>query len=384
MDVKLLPLDQLRHAEYNPRQLSKKDFEQITKSISKFGFVEPIVVNSAPGREGVIVGGNQRFEVAKKLGHKNIPANIVNIPILEDEKELNVRLNRNMGDWDFDVLANEFEEKSLLEWGFEKKDLDFEVPEDVQDDEPPAPEKVARAQKGMIYSLGENRLMCGDSTKISDVEALIAGKAVAMSFCDPPYGVNFEYATYDDKKTKLQHMEFCAKWFAILKLKVEFIVITPGFGNEFIFYQLDPAFNNLVWYKKFAISASPIAFARVTEPVFVLGKPRIKRYDTDFFEYGTDREPGLHKEHPCPKPVNFVRALIEPQTVPGEYILDLFGGSGTTLIAAHHGGRHALLMEFDPIYCDVIIKRYCALAGADIEEVYASAKNGMARGEHGE
>ena len=117
----------LKHCEYNPRRLSAHDYKTIKESIETFGFVENIVVNSAPDREGIIIGGNQRFEVAKKLGHKEVPVFYVNIPDLQKEKELSIRLNHASGEWDFDLLANTFEEEDLLSWGFKEEELGLEL-----------------------------------------------------------------------------------------------------------------------------------------------------------------------------------------------------------------------------------------------------------------
>ena len=130
MKVEMVSVDSLKHAEYNPRRLSTEDFEHIKKSIETFGFVENIVVNSAPDRAGIIIGGNQRFEVAKALGHKQVPVFYINIPDLKKEKELNIRLNRNMGNWDWDILANNYETPDLLEYGFKDYEISAEIDPD--------------------------------------------------------------------------------------------------------------------------------------------------------------------------------------------------------------------------------------------------------------
>lgn len=119
MNVIQVPVDQLRHAEYNPRKITPADFDQIKKSIEEFGFVQPLVVNKASGREGVIIGGNQRYEVAKKIGMGEVPVFYVQIEDLNREKELNIRLNKNQADWDFEMLLKDFNKENLLEWGFE-------------------------------------------------------------------------------------------------------------------------------------------------------------------------------------------------------------------------------------------------------------------------
>ena len=123
MEIKMVAVSSLKHCEYNPRKLSEHDYKTIKESIDTFGFVENIVVNSALGREGVIIGGNQRFEVAKKLGIKEVPVHYIDIPDLKKEQQLNIMLNRGHGEFDFDLLANTFEEEDLLSWGFKEEEL---------------------------------------------------------------------------------------------------------------------------------------------------------------------------------------------------------------------------------------------------------------------
>jgi len=359
LKIEYIPINKLKASEYNPRKASEKEYADLKKSIERFGLVDPIIVNSFKDRKNIIIGGHFRCRVAKDLGYKDVPVTYIKISDLKREKELNLRLNKNLGEFDYDLLAN-FDEAILTDVGFESDELDriFALEPDAQDDEIPD-DAPAICKTGDIWQLGRHRLMCGDSTKKEDVEKLMGGKKADMVFTDPPYGVNFKYNKYDDNNTKDEHKQFCALWFNILKQYSEFIVITVGFGNEHIFYEFDRNFHHLVWFKKFALSASPIAFARRTEPIFVLGKPPKVRYDTDLFEYGTDREKELNKKHPCPKPVALLNALIDPQTDRDKSIvMDLFLGSGSTLIACEKTNRICYGIEIDPKYCDVIIKRW--------------------------
>ena len=125
MEIEFVQIEKLKHAEYNPRNISKQDFEQLKKSIEKFGWKQPLVVNDFPERYGVIIGGNQRFEVAKALGMKEVPVVFATISDLEEEKELNIRMNRNIGEWNFDALANNFEPEQLIDWGFTEDEIDW-------------------------------------------------------------------------------------------------------------------------------------------------------------------------------------------------------------------------------------------------------------------
>ena len=122
MNVHYVKANKLKEAEYNPRTLKDKDFKDIKKSLEKFGFVEPVVVNKNKNRDSVIVGGHQRVMIAKGLGIKDIPVVYVDLD-LEQEKELNIRLNKNMGKFDYDILANNFDTEDLFNWGFEDWEL---------------------------------------------------------------------------------------------------------------------------------------------------------------------------------------------------------------------------------------------------------------------
>jgi len=126
MKIAYKKLAELKNSDYNPRALTKKQREDLTTSIKKFGFAEPIVINANAKRKNIIVGGHQRVEIARELGIKLIPCVAVNLK-LKDERELNIRLNKNVGDWDYEKLLKEFEVMELLNFGFEKRDLDIDV-----------------------------------------------------------------------------------------------------------------------------------------------------------------------------------------------------------------------------------------------------------------
>ena len=128
MQVVSVPVGELKHASYNPRKITPEQVDQIKQSIESYGLVQPLVVNHAPGREGVIIGGNQRFEVLKKLGRTEVDVVYVDIPDLKKEKELNIRLNANAASWDFTLLKKDFDFASLTDWGFDKKDISFMAP----------------------------------------------------------------------------------------------------------------------------------------------------------------------------------------------------------------------------------------------------------------
>ena len=147
----------LEPAAYNPRRLTKKEFGQIQRSIEKFGFVEPVVANSNPDRMNIIIGGHQRVKVAKSLGMKEVPVFYINLSEA-DERELNIRLNKNTGGWDFDALANQFELPSLVDWGFAPEEFGIvEDPKENQDSGPKEPKSATCPECGKVFDPFKNR-----------------------------------------------------------------------------------------------------------------------------------------------------------------------------------------------------------------------------------
>ncbi len=198
LTIQNIKISELKPAPYNPRRWDKSAIEQLTKSIKRFGLVDPLVVNGSPERHNVLIGGHFRVKVAKDMGITEVPIVYVNIPDIERERELNLRLNKNLGEFDFDLLA-EFDENLLTDVGFTSEDLDLifdidnEHPEifDLQRELDKLNISEIKAKKGDIYQLGESRLMVGDSTVDKDFTKLMAGKKADMCCTDPPYILSY-------------------------------------------------------------------------------------------------------------------------------------------------------------------------------------------------
>ncbi|MBF05303.1 hypothetical protein CL644_01195 [bacterium] len=197
LQIEYVQTDSLRSSEYNPRKWSKEAIDQLKESIERYGFVDPLLANSAPKRKGVVIGGHFRLSIAQELGIKEVPVVYLNIPDPKKEKELNIRLNKNTGEWDFDLLAK-FDETFLSDIGFSSEELDsvFEVEDtpqefNLQKELEKMNIKNVEFQKGDVYQLGEHRLMCGDSTIEADVLKLMDGESADMCFTDPPYILDY-------------------------------------------------------------------------------------------------------------------------------------------------------------------------------------------------
>jgi len=374
IEIVMVKISELIPAPYNPRQLSKHDAIQLKKSLDEFGFIDPVIVNSHPSRKNIIIGGHQRINIAKANGYTEVPVVYVPIEDIKREQELNLRLNRNTGEWDWDKIANEFDVDFLKDVGFTDKELQAIPADDIEEDTIPEAPKKARAKKGEIYLLGRHRLMCGDSTKIEDVKNLMNGKKADMVFTDPPYGISVvgsngsigkgvlaKEGTYrpvigDDKEYNPEHLLNLAD--------VIFIWGANFFSNKL------PLGQWVVWDKE---RPEGTTFGEC-ELAWTNGKGKaISIYRNTWNGMIREGETGK-RVHPTQKPIKLCSNLLKDYSKDNEIILDLFGGSGSTLIACEQTNRICHGMEIDPIYCDVIIERYCNLVGADKEEIYEKAK----------
>ncbi len=198
LKIHTVHISELNPAPYNPRKWSPEAIEQLTESMRKFGLVDPLVVNGAPERKNVVIGGHFRLKVAKDLGYTEVAVVYINIPDLEKEKELNIRLNKNVGEFDLNLLA-EYDQTFLADIGFSSEEidtvfeLDVDTPEqfDLKKELEKLDIKKVSVKKGDVYQLGESRLMCGDSTIETDFDKLMDGEKADMVLTDPPYILDY-------------------------------------------------------------------------------------------------------------------------------------------------------------------------------------------------
>lgn len=209
LNIQHINIKELNPAPYNPRKWSEDAVKRLTESIQQFGLVDPIIVNNAPDRKNVVIGGHFRLKIAKDLGFTEVPVVYLNIPDEEREKELNLRLNKAVGDWDFELLAT-FDQSLLEEVGFTSEeldtifDLDDVVPEEfnLQKELDKLDIKSIEAAKGDVYQLGDSRLMVGDSTIDADLLKLMNGQQADMVMTDPPYILDYLNAKRHGKPTE--------------------------------------------------------------------------------------------------------------------------------------------------------------------------------------
>lgn len=369
-------------ADYNPRQISESQMQQLKKSLENFECVEPLLINTYPGRENIVIGGHQRLKAMISMGIKQVPCVEVSLP-LEREKELNIRLNKNTGEFDFNLLASNFNIGDLIEYGFEERDFDFLKKPGTEGlcdpDDVPEPGEAPISVPGDIWQLGDHRLMCGDSTSIDSVKKLCDGAPVDMLLTDPPYNVAYEGKTKDALKIKNDSMGNDAfRQFLFDAFIACDSVMKPG-AVYYIWHADSEGYNFrgacqdtgwkvrqcLIWLKQTMVMGRQ-DYHWKHEPCLYGWKEGAShlwasdRKQTTILQF--DR-PQKNTEHPTMKPVALFEYQMLNNTKGSDIVLDVFGGSGTTIIAAEMNGRIARVMELDPVYCDVIIKRYQKFTG---------------------
>lgn len=404
-------VDQLNPSLYNPRKWSDKAIKDLTESIKRFGLIDPIIANSADTRRNIVIGGHFRLKVAKDLGYKKVPVVYVDIPKIEKEKELNLRLNRNTGEWDLELLQ-EFDVGLLLDIGFDNSDLEsiWDQQLFVDEDNFNTKEVIQKIKDpitkvGDIYQLGEHRLICGDSTQKETFQKLLGEEKVDMLYFDPPYNINLDYSkgistngkyggevkdnkSYQDYAYFIESVLHNGLDFSKLDIHVFTWCDEKYIGLlQSIYSELSIDHKRVcLWIKNNHNMTPQIAFNKVYEPCVygIKGKPYLgnvknlneilnKEIETgnqvpddilDMFSiWLADRKSTSEYLHPTEKPTTLHEKPLRRCTRVGDLVLDAFGGSGSTLIACEQMKRKAYLIEMSPIFCDVIVQRYEQLTG---------------------
>lgn len=399
LKIEYLPVEQLTPYDKNTRKHQKLDIDNIARSIEKYGMNDAIGIW---GDKNIIVEGHGRLMACKKLGIKTVP--VVRLDHLSDEQRREYAIAHNataeLSMWESINLQSESDELDLSEFDFNFPLIAEEEPEAEEDDfdvDAATPEKP-KAKYGQVYQLGRHRVMCGDSTSVSDVQKLTGGAQVDMLLTDPPYNVDYEGTAGKIKNDNMEDAEFraflrsafgCAK--DVMKPGAAFhIWHADSEGYNFRGACIDVGLRIrqcLIWVKNSLVLGRQ-DFQWKHEPCLYgenpLDHPLVEKYEDEDHQpclYGWKDgthywfknrkqttilefdKPKKSAEHPTMKPVKMFDYEMKCNTKPGEIVLDLFGGSGTTVIAAEQNGRKAFVMEFDPKFVDVIIDRWEALTG---------------------
>ena len=394
MIIKKIPIKNIKPAAYNPRidlQPTDPAYIKLKKSLDEFGVIDLLIWNK---RTKNLVGGHQRLKIMIESGATEAEVSVVDLNLTK-EKALNLALNKTGGDWNNELLADLFVE---LKVDLESPDVDFsdieitgfnmiEVDDilaefgehdlgkepDGDPDAVPDVKPDPITKMGDIYKIGRHRLMCGDSTDEAQVAALMDGKKADMLFTDPPYGINTSIANDDLSEKEL--IVFNEKWAANIddvlvadahvvcfhstRLFWSALKAIQDNGFKFLRYLTlyKPNDCTFPWQGWILKSESILLFAKGS-PKYIKVEPYL--HDTMQHLHGAEQK----KErggHPCCKPFSFLSEFLK--RFEGGIVLDLFGGSGTTLIACEGQSRQCYMMELDPAYCDVIVQRYKDLFG---------------------
>lgn len=365
----------------NSRTHSDEQVTQVAASIKEFGFTNPILIDENNG----IIAGHGRLMAAKKLKLEQVPT--ITLEGLTDAQRkayviADNKLALNAG-WDLELLKIEIDELKALDFdidllGFNDDELADLIPEietlaDGKEDEVPEPPVDPVTKRGDIWLLGNHRLMCGDSTMIDDVEKLMDGNKADMVFTDPPYGVSYQsnLRTKSDKFDVLKNddvfldiapiIEACSTGWVFVwtswKVLTTWIDLFKGFGY--------PS-NQVIWYKGGGgIGDLKKTFASDYETALVWHRGAELTGKRIGSVWKVDKDGASTYLHPTQKPVALAEEAIDKTTKKGYTVLDLFGGSGSTLIACEKTGRVARLMELDEKFVDVIIKRWQDYTGKE-------------------
>jgi DNA modification methylase len=398
MKIELWPIDRPKPYPGNPRD-NDAAVEVVARSLRAYGFRQPVVVD----RDEVVIVGHTRLKAARKLGLTQVPVHVA--ADLTPEQVRAYRLADNASAehaaWDYDLLPIEISELQAANYdlgllGFGEAELARLLHGVVNDgltdpDDVPEPPEEPLTRPGDLWVLGGHRVLCGDATKGADVQRLMEGKKAAMLFSDPPWNVAIgrdsnpkhrqrrglanddlppeQFAAFLDGFVAAARPHVAGDWYVVLGAsgwpRLDAALRAQGFHWS----------ATIVWAKDtFVLGRSH--YHRRYEPVWFgwhgKGKSSFNgRRDLD--DVWDIPRPKRSDEHPTMKPVELVRRAVDASSPAGGVVLDPFGGSGTTLIACEQTGRQARLVEIDPLYCDVIVRRFEAFTGKTAERREAGA-----------
>lgn len=398
MNVEYWNIDEVKPYENNPR-INDGAVEATANSIKQFGWKQPIVVD----KEGVIIVGHTRLKAAKKLGFKEVPVLVAKDLTFEQADAYRLADNKTgeISEWDMDLLGDELsqiEDIDMTDFGFDDEDLDLQdentdAEEDEFDGEVP---DNPTSKVGDIYKLGEHRLMVGDSTDPEQVKQLMDGEKADLLITDPPYNVALgNGGSQDDARKRhrrtdglvianddMEDKDF--RQFLIKAYAAADANMKPG-ATFYIWHADSERLNfegacgdigwqvreTLIWNKN-SMTLGRQDYQWKHEPCLYGWKDGASHF------WNTDRKqttvldfdrPTKSKLHPTMEPIPLFDYQIKNSSKRGQKVLDLFGGSGTTMIACEQNGRKAYLMEIDPKYADVIIDRWEQFTGKNAEKL---------------
>ena len=394
--IEHISIGDLRPNPFNPRRISDAELEALTRSLREFGLVDPII---ARREDRAVVGGHQRLRAARRLGLATVPVVFVDLSP-EQAKVLNLALNKISGDWDQELLArllaelNDAPHVDLSLSGFTDDEVAKLLKSLEARDKRTRPEtfdldaaweeaqKAPGVTSGDIWRLGDHHVLCGDATDNGAVSRLVGAERAAMAFTDPPYNVDLGHhggaprtgrrrTIANDALPPEQWEAFCRGWAQNLLSHVDGALYVCMSTREWplVTRVLEEAgghwSDTIIWAKdRFVLGRAD--YQRQYEPIWYGWRDGASHHwcgDRDQGDVWTIPRPAESELHPTMKPLALVERAVENSSRPGDLVLDLFLGSGTSVIAAERTGRICYGMELDPHYCRIVIARWEAFSG---------------------
>jgi site-specific DNA-methyltransferase (adenine-specific) len=388
--MQIVKISEVKPNPKNPRIIKDGKFQKLVKSIQEFPDMlnkRPLVVFTDVDNKYVVLGGNMRLKACKEIGLKEIPIIVADEWTEEQKNEFLIKDNVGFGEWDWDSLANEWDAEKLDEWGLDLPvDLSVEEELEAEEDNYEIPNEInTDIVLGDLFEIGEHRLLCGDSTCSDTVAKLMNGEKADMVFTDPPYNIGFKGSMSNKmvngkkapadsanqrhneiKNDSMSDEEFYNFISDILKeIKINCLgAYYICFGSQTLNQLLQPLLDLgieyksiIIWMKNQAIFSGkdfksryePIVYGRFND--FFNGA---RFNEEDIWEFARTQKNDLH---PTMKPIPLIENALNYSSKEGMKILDLFLGSGSTMVASHQLKRKCYGMELDPKYCQVIIDR---------------------------
>jgi site-specific DNA-methyltransferase (adenine-specific) len=394
MQVKEWPIAKVKPYEKNPRN-NDAAVEATANSIKEFGWQQPIVVDA----DGIIIVGHTRLKAAEKLGLSKVPVTVADKLSAEQVKAYRLADNKTgeLADWDFSMLDDELQgidDLDMSDFGFELKiEDDEEIVDDEFDEEAP---EVPTSKLGEVYQLGRHRLMVGDSTDSSQVETLMGGQKADLLLTDPPYNVALGMGgsvdearkrhrrtdglvIMNDKMENDEFRQFLVKIYTAAKENMKAGAAFYIWHADSERYNFEGAAIDVGWDVRQTLIWNKNSMTLGRQDYQWKHEPCLYGWnDGGSHTWYSDRKqttvlnfdkPTVSKLHPTMKPIPLFDYQIKNSSKAGDIVLDLFGGSGTTMIACEQDNRNAYLMELDPRYADVIIKRWEEFTGKKAEKI---------------
>lgn len=408
MNIELMKLADLKPYAGNAKKHDETQIKNVMQSIKEYGIVQPLVVD----KDNVLIIGHCRLIASKRLKLKEVP--VVRLEDLSEEEAQKLRLldnKLNESEWDFDLLADQIPELDFseydIDWGLSKEE---DSPNEIVEDEPPAPPEVPFSQLGDLWLLGDHRLLCGDSCNLDDVQLLMNGVLADCVITDPPYNMGYEGAgnskdraskrikndsMSSEKFRQFLHDAYVA-FYSAMKDGASIYVFYKELGEGVFIEQMAGAGLNfkqeLIWVKnqlvlggsKYQSMYEPCLMACKGKSIKIWNGGRKQRSVIESIDFMSEDElretikqlmseedPDIIRErkqlvndlHPTMKPIRLLAKFVENSSNKGDVILDLFGGSGSTMIASQQLGRKCYLNELDERFVDVIVQRYINFVG---------------------